>query len=362
MRKTLLSALVASAFAFSGGAQAALSFDLDGATTANADRLISVTAFDWAATSFLAKGGNQAIKNFEINKATGSTSSTEFDVLTHAKLGSYFNALGESASLPTGFGEITMVGRFTETVTSTTADTAHFSATGAGWIEMYYSAENSANLTGSNFNDGRLIMRAEGVFLPSTGSFQVTSPAPVVLDQTINGDDYNGQTTVKGKGDQDTITFGKNGFAVDPTFFLDGGISSFNILFQNISIALPYLSVNPSDCFNPDQQKSAAQIGGTGTAAEGTGSSVGTIGLVSQCDTAHVNGLYSAQTASVGGGYIPVVGPTNGLFTDPLVGPDFIAQTDFNSPVVFATPEPGMVALLGLALGAMGIASRRRRS
>lgn len=357
MRKTLLSALVASAFAVSGGAQAALTFDLDGTATALADRVISVTAFDWAATSFLALGGNQAIKNFEAGSGP-----TTFDVLTHAKLGNYFNAAGESASLPSGFGEITMVGRFTETVTGTAGNTASFAATGPGWVEMYYSAENSANLTGSNFNDGRLIMRAEGVFLPSTGSFEVDAVAPVALDGTINGNDYDGQLSVTGHGDQSAIKFGKNSFAVDPTFFLSGPFTEFSILFQNISIGLPYTSVNPSDCFSPDQQKSAAQLGGTGTPAEGTGSAVPTAGLVSQCDTSHVDGLYSAQTASAGGGYIPVVGPTNGLFIDPLVGPDFVAQTDFNSPVTFATPEPGMLALLGLALGAMGIASRRRRS
>ena len=120
-------------------------------------------------------------------------------------------------------------------------------------------------------------------------------------------------------------------------FFLTT-ITGFAIDYTNISIGLPYKSVKPADCFNTTE----------------TGIAVGTTGLLSECDTTHVNGLYSAQG---GPGFIPNVGPVNGLN---LGSPDFVAQTDFNSSVQ-GVPEPGTLALAGLALGAMGFAARRRR-
>ena len=357
MRKTLMSALVASAIAASSAAMAGpLSFDLNGSA---AGGQIVATSLDWAPTSFLALNGKNAIGAF-LGGGTGSA--IEFDVLTHAKLTAYNDAAGDAQTLPGFGGEITVVSRFTERVTAASAAnaTASFQTTGAGWVEIYYSAvANSNALRGANFNDGTLILRADGVSL-ANGSFTVnTTKQIVLLDQSGNGNQYgptdvgapntgvmgSDQLTVQGEGSQGSISFGggAGGIQLDGNFFKTS-LRDFSLMFQNISINLPYGSVDPSDCFNPTKR-----------AALGTG-------FTTQCNaTNHTDGTYAANKLanSDDGGYVPVVGDVNGLFTGP--GGDFVAQTDFNSAVTGTVPEPGMLALLGLAFAGLGVTTMRRR-
>lgn len=340
MKKSLLGLLIGSAFAFSGTAHAGLVLDLDGA---GGLAPVEVTALDWSPTSFLAQGANNAVVNF----ATQNGGSTEFQIYTHAKLTGYTLANGgSSGTLPAGFGEITLVAGYTERVTSVGADTATFRTTGAGWLEIYYSAPNGTNatdLTGNGFNDGRLIGKLTGVTFNALGQFTIDSGAGAsLLDGFSN--QYGTQQTVTGVGSQAALRAGTTGIDLDPTFFLTT-LTGFTINFANISLGLPYTSVSPSDCFNTTQN----------------GAAVGSTGHVSTCDNVHVPGTYAANGGS--GGYTPVVGAVNGG-TDgngrPL-GPDFIAQTDFNSAVNGDVPEPGTLALVGLALGTAGFAASRRR-
>lgn len=360
MRKTVLAGLIAGALGIGGIAQAApLIISLDG----TGGNVISATGLDWAPTTFFALGGKGAIQNFLFNPAAGTT----FDVLTMAKLTGYTDAAGNAGiglpGGPTGFkGEITIVTRFTERVTGATAGaggsgSATFETTGDGWLEMYYSATpNSDQLTGANFNDGTLIMRGRGVSAPdavtSDGLFQ-NSAGSVVLDQFAGAapaNDYPGQNTVRGIGIQGEIKYGSGGFVVDNNF-LKTAVGDFSIFFNSIGINLPFGQVDPADCFNPNQ--------GLGSDAQITAGTA--TGQLTQCQPNHFLGTYAQNVLANGqdGGLVPVIGAVNGAFG--ANGPDFIAQTDFNSSVTGSVPEPGMLALLGLAFAGLGLTTMRRR-
>lgn len=359
MKKTLLGAAVAVALA-SGAAQAAL-IDFDGA--GGATGVLDVAAVDWSQTSFLALGGQTAIGNF-----LSGAGPTTFDILTHATLatgvtladGSNVNVAGLNAI---GGYQITMVARFQETVTGVAGTTATFATTGVGgFLEIYFddyagASGNSVAVSGSGFNDGRLILR--GTIIPTglNGTFTVTG-GPVQMDgagvgSAANRDNYDprvaglvsAQQSVTGFGSNDNLLVG--GLTQDATFF-QNALASFGIDFENISLALPFGSVDPSDCFT-----------GVSSLAN-SGLAVGAVGAAYGCNTSHTDAPYSGQLIAPGaGGIVPVVGPVNGLFG--LGAPDFVAQTDFNGQFATAdVPEPTTIALLGLGLVGMGVKLRRR--
>lgn len=347
--KKKLSILAASILAtgLAGGAQAGLSFDPNGGLPGGA---LNVGAFDWAPTSFLALGGTSAITAFDNTGGACGGGVCDFDVLTHAKLVGIFDPNGNDitpAALNSSY-EITMVARFKETVTGHAIlpgiqDIATFAVKPAAgeFIEIFFDTNvNAVDISGFGFNDGDLILTGGLLAAGSTGLFGVDlTKAPVALDGSPNGNQYAGQSTVTGSGSQSNIA--SDLLVTDPAFFKNA-LTLFGLNFANISQGLPYISVDPSDCYTP--------------AASGIAVAGGATVAVGACANVHVNGVMAVNPD--GTGIVPAIGAINGF---PIPGfPDFVAQTDFNSPVS-AVPEPTSLGLLGLGLGVMGFFGARRR-
>ncbi len=113
-----------------------------------------------------------------------------FDVLTHAKLIGTLNP-GGANNTPAGIVgttpdyEITLVARYTEVVTTFAGSFAAFTTVTSApmFLEMYFdSSPDSVDVSGFGFNDGDLILSGSQV-ASATGSFLITSSAPVLLDQ-----------------------------------------------------------------------------------------------------------------------------------------------------------------------------------
>jgi hypothetical protein len=340
---------IALGLAFSATAANAVPyFDRDGA---GPSARFDLSLINFGASTFVARGGNQAVAAFGADLVSGQvtpgSADYQFDVYYQTTIANFVNANGQSRSVNDG-EEYTIIVGFREEVTGlTTATTPNdFTATfttvsGPTWFQMFYDTNANSNaLTGSGFQDGRLIMSGDGVRLGDSGLFSTDQDVQNPLDG-FGDNNYPGQDTRNGTGNQTSLVF--SNFTTDTSFI--GGVTELALQFQNLSIGIPFLSVNPMHCFA--QAQNATAVGATSSAEV--------------CDTVIVAGPFSAQGDGGLGGYVPVIGTINGsVFSDGL-NPDFIAATQGFASVTGKVPEPSVLALMGIAFAGLGFARRQKR-
>ena len=348
--KPLSTALVL-ALAASGAVKAAdtITFDPDGS---GPEGTIQVGAFDWTP--------DNAISVDSSPLETGDI----FDAYTQASLG---NFLDPDSNVIAGTGlntdyEITFQAGFTE-FTALSIETlgvgtnANFLLADAAdqnvnFFNIYWDDLGTGTAsnpeTGEGYGDGTLIMTAvlteqattfftpytqdlctgscaDGIFVPDGTNDTATLSA---LDQSADGDDQPGVGTVEGSGGGtlDAEVTGQNS-----DFFLDPLQQLIIALFFNSSQVTPFLEVDP------------------------TGPITCTAGIVGNCPDLAVSTVAGFDLVN---GIFPVLGCESGAET----GCDFIFQADANQSFeAIAVPEPSIIALLGLGLGALGFARRRRQ-
>src|SRR5262245_30747286 len=249
-KQTALAVAFATMFGGSVVANADLfTFDPTGTPGAGGN-IANVALVDQAPGTALAVGGNAAVGKF----VGGSPASgNNFTLFYQANLGTMQFADTSAAFTNGGGGAFfTFVAGFGETVIGAspfpgTATFAFNPANPTNFFNIYTSGAIGNNLTGTGFVNGTPILSAHITAQP-VSNFQVTSSAPVLLDQSPNGDQWGGQTTVTGGGQTQLIL---QVDSVNANYFPDLLVGTLlTTSFFNTSNGDPFLQVDPSHCVN----------------------------------------------------------------------------------------------------------------
>lgn len=298
-------ALAFPAMSFAAGTTNTVSFDADGAAGTFSAQTIDL--LDWAVGNAVSVGGASV--------ATGSVN----QLLYQANLSvSQFDGNIVSTNGVGGASFLKLVASFEEMATvsvngsNTSVDFSLVNpvAGAKNFFKIYAGALNGNNLTGANFTEGTVILTG---FVSSISTSNFSTNGAVAQFDQVGTNNYPGVSTIVGSGATSltaTIT------SVDSAYFPSFSISGLDFSFFNTTTVTPFNQANPSQAFSSD-------------------------------------GITSAN-------FTPTLGLVNG-FTG-LGGEDFQFQADANQSFIRPVPEPGSLALVGVALAALGFAARRRKA
>lgn len=338
------SALAAAMVVASASNAAGVMFDPTGGGGAVATNVYTLNTVDWLPDNALALGALSTLpKGLGGPTAAGQLANENyFRTVAQGRLGSFggVNSVGTEGDFNTlglAFGkDFTFQASFYEFGFGIGASTSSFRlAPGASFFRiMADHVANSSTTTGAGYDDGVVIL--EGILTRVSGSF---------TDKTRTvGDPNFGQTTkldMRGGDDQHGVQthYGQGSNAVDvkvtalnSAYFLNSVelLTSRFAYTDTTNLNTPFITANPSDRIVGETPYYSVLPSGV-----------------------KMNGANCLNGEAIEGR------DELGNLPPGAVRCDFHFLSDASG--AFLVPEPGSVALIGLALGAVGLASRRRK-